>query len=55
MALHFETALAAMDRIILAEKIQDEQSAAIGWVMFDQSLNALLLALAPAETIPGEQ
>lgn len=44
-AICFETALAAMDRIIVAQGKRDQDMAAIGWEMLDQSTKSLLLAL----------
>lgn len=44
-AICFETALAAMDRIIVAQEKEDRDGAAIGWEMLDQSARSLLLVL----------
>jgi len=46
-ALCFETALAGIDRVVLAQKQGDTTSEAVGWEMFDQSAGRLLLALEP--------
>jgi hypothetical protein len=45
-AINLETALAAMDRIIAAERRSNREDAAIGWEMLDQSAKALMTALA---------
>ena len=46
-ALCFETALAGVDRVIVAQKAGDEDKEALGWEMFDQSAEDLLLVLEP--------
>lgn len=44
-AVYLETALAAMDNIIVAQGKGDRDMAAIGWEMLDQSTKSLLLVL----------
>lgn len=54
-ALCFETALAAMDRIISAQGKGDREGAAIGWEMLDQSAKSLLLVLDRQTTSSGQE
>lgn len=46
-ALCFETALAGIDRVIAGRKAGDDDKVALGWEMFGQSAQNLLLVLEP--------
>jgi hypothetical protein len=47
IALYFSGALEGMDRIILGQKENDQAGEALGWKIFDQSTQDLLLMLEP--------
>ncbi|MBT0653065.1 hypothetical protein [Geomobilimonas luticola] len=53
-AVCFETALAAMDRIIVAQGKGDKNGADIGWEMMDQSIKSLLLVLDSQKESAGK-
>lgn len=53
-AICFDTALAAMDRIIVAQGKGDKSGADIGWEMMDQSIKSLLLVLDSQKTSAGK-
>ena len=53
-AVYLETAQDAMDRIIIAQGKRDQDMAAIGWEMLDQSARSLLLVLDSQKTSAGK-